>query len=260
MPRIGLGVWKSQQGGEVEAAVNSALEVGYRSIDTAAIYLNEVGVGKAIIESGLPREQIFVTSKVWNSDQGYENTLMAIKTSLEKLKLDYLDLYLIHWPVSGKFIETWRAMEEIQNAGLARAVGVSNFMIPHLNQLLGSSELVPAVNQIEFHPYLIQQELLDFCEAKKIHIEAWSPLMQGKVNEVKVLSDIGSKYGKSAAQTVLRWNLQRNIITIPKSSNSKRIRENGDIFDFELTKTEIEKINALDKRQRFGPDPLNFNF
>ena len=260
MPILGLGVWKSRQGGEVEAAVEYALQSGYRSVDTAAMYKNEIGVGAAIRNSGIPREEIFVTTKVWNSDQGYESTITAIKQSLDKLKFDYIDLYLIHWPVTNKYVETWRAMEEINRLGLAKSIGVSNFMESHLRNLLKSSELIPAVNQIEFHPYLVQQDLVNYCESNMIYVEAWSPLMQGRVNEVSLLSEIGLKYGKTAAQVVLRWNLQKKVITIPKSSNPSRIDENANIFDFELTQEEIREINGLNRNYRFGPDPNNFDF
>jgi methylglyoxal/glyoxal reductase len=260
MPVLGLGVWKSQQGGEVESAIEYALETGYRSIDTATIYLNEAGVGEALRRSEIPRNKVFVTSKVWNSDQGFDSTLQALQRSLEKLKMDYLDLYLVHWPVVGKYKQTWEAMEEIYESGLAKAVGVSNFMKHHLEDLLGSTQLVPAVNQIEFHPHLIQQELIDFCEQNSIQVEAWSPLMQGRIKDVKKLHDIGVKYNKTAAQVVLRWNLQKKIITIPKSSNPSRIKENADIFDFELSPSEIRLINGLDKNHRYGPDPDNFGF
>jgi diketogulonate reductase-like aldo/keto reductase len=260
MPIFGLGVWKSDQGGEVESAIENALETGYRSIDTASIYLNENGVGDALQQTSIPREEVFVTSKVWNSDQGYDSTLAAFEKSLEKLKLDYLDLYLVHWPVSTMFNDTWKAMETIYKSGKARAVGVSNFLVHHLEDLLSSTELIPTVNQIEFHPHLVQQELLDYCESKSIQVEAWSPLMQGRIDEVNELVQIASKYEKSPAQVVLRWNIQRQIITIPKSSNPGRIRENADIFDFELTSQEMEEINSLDKHFRYGPDPDNFDF
>lgn len=260
MPLLGLGVWKSSQGGEVEMAIENALQTGYRSIDTASIYLNERGVGEALQKTSIPREEIFVTSKVWNSDQGYDSTLEAFASSLEKLQLDYLDLYLVHWPVKAKFKDTWRAMEVIYNSGRARAVGVSNFLVHHLEELLKSTELIPAVNQIEFHPHLVQQDLLDYCQSKDIQIEAWSPLMQGRIDDVNEIVQIGSKYKKSAAQVVLRWNIQRRIITIPKSSNPARIQENADIFDFELSPDEMEKINSLDKQFRYGPDPDNFDF
>ena len=260
MPIFGLGVWKSGQGGEVESSIENALLAGYRSIDTASIYLNEKGVGEALQNADVPRKEIFVTSKVWNSDQGYETTLQAFEKSLEKLKLDYLDLYLVHWPVGGKYKDTWRAMERIYESGGARAVGVSNFLVHHLEDLLHSTELEPAVNQVEFHPHLIQQELLDFCESKSIQIEAWSPLMQGRINEVDKLVHIASKHGKTAAQVVLRWNLQRQIITIPKSSNPGRIKENADIFNFQLDQQEMDQINSLDKHLRYGPDPDNFDF
>ena len=260
MPIFGLGVWKSEQGGEVESAVETALEMGYRSIDTASIYLNEKGVGEALQNSTVPREEVFITTKVWNSDQGYDTTLSAFEKSLEKLKLDFVDLYLVHWPVGGKYQETWKAMKTIHESGRARAVGVSNFLKHHLQDLLKSTDLIPAVNQIELHPHLIQEELLNFCNDTGIQVEAWSPLMQGRINKVDRLVEIGKKYDKTAAQVVLRWNLQRSIITIPKSSNPIRIKENADIFDFELQPVDIDQINALDINHRYGPDPDNFDF
>ncbi|MBV6715636.1 aldo/keto reductase [Paenibacillus chitinolyticus] len=260
MPWFGLGVWKAAEGGDVERAVRTAIELGYRSIDTAAVYGNEAGVGQAIKDSGAKREDLFITTKVWNANQGYETTLQAFEESRGKLGLDYIDLYLIHWPVKGKYKETWKALEKLYRDGSVRAIGVSNFHVHHLEDLLKDSEIVPAVNQVEFHPRLTQQPLRDFCRKNGIQLEAWSPLMQGQLLDNPVLTEIGEKYGKSPAQTILRWDVQSGIVTIPKSITPERIAQNADIFDFELTSEEIERIDALNLDQRVGSDPDNFNF
>jgi diketogulonate reductase-like aldo/keto reductase len=259
MPWLGLGVWQVDEGREVEQSVRAALLTGYRSIDTAAAYGNETGVGKAIRESGVPRAGLFVTTKVWNADHGYDATLRAHEASLKKLGLDYVDLYLIHWPVKGKYLETWRAFETLYKDGRVRAIGVSNFQIHHLKDVLEKFPTVPAVNQVELHPLLAQKELREFCAAHGIQVEAWSPLMQGHLN-VPAITDIAKKHGKTPAQVVLRWDLQHGIVTIPKSVHEKRIRENADVFDFELSAADMAAIDALDKGHRFGPDPDNFNF
>ncbi|MGA8944273.1 MAG: aldo/keto reductase [Thermoactinomyces sp.] len=260
MPWLGLGVWKARVGGEVENAVKAALETGYRSIDTAAVYRNEEGVGKALAETEVPREELFVTTKVWNDDQGYETTLKAFEESRKKLGLDYIDLYLIHWPVKGKYKETWKAMEKLYKEGLVKVIGVSNFQIHHLKDLLSDAEIRPMVNQVEFHPYLTQKELLAFCKEEQIQMEAWSPLMQGQFVQVALLKELAEKYGKTPAQIILRWDLQHGVVTIPKSVNEHRIRENADLFDFELSQEDMDRIDALNKNHRFGPDPDNFNF
>jgi diketogulonate reductase-like aldo/keto reductase len=259
MPWFGLGVWKTKEGEEVEHAVSTALRLGYRSIDTAAIYGNEAGVGKAIQRSGIPREEIFLTTKVWNADQGYDATLRAFEESRQKLGVSYVDLYLIHWPVKGKYKETWKALEKLYKDGVVRAIGVSNFQIHHLQDLMADSEVVPAVNQVEYHPLLTQKELLAFCRDNRIQLEAWSPLMQGNL-DLPLLKELGQKYGKSAAQIVLRWDLQNGVVTIPKSVNENRLKENADIFDFELSQEDMEKISQLNENKRFGPDPDNFDF
>ena len=260
MPWLGLGVWRSMEGEEVENAVGWALEVGYRSIDTAAIYQNEKGVGRAIKESGINREDIFITTKLWNNDQRSGNIREALDTSLEKLVVDYIDLYLIHWPVSEKFTDCWVQFESLYQEGKIRAIGVSNFLVPHLEQLLKISSITPVVNQVEFHPYLLQPELISFCDEHKIQLQAWAPLMQGKINEVTELGGIGEKYGKSPAQIALRWNLQHKVITIPKSVNQDRIKDNADIFNFSLSDEDFRFIDNLDRNYRFGPDPDNFDF
>lgn len=260
MPWLGLGVWKAEEGTEVEQAVQSALRLGYRSIDTAAVYGNEVGVGKAIQQSGVPREEIFLTTKVWNSDQGFESTLAAFEESRKKLDVEYVDLYLVHWPVNGKYKETWKALEKLYKEGWVRAVGVSNFQVHHLQDLIADSEMKPMVNQVEFHPYLNQKELRAYCQQEQIQLEAWSPLMQGKVGEEPTIVQLAEKYGKTPAQIVLRWDLQHGVVTIPKSVKEHRIKENADVFDFKLTTQDMELLDALDRQHRFGPDPDNINF
>ncbi|WNQ12480.1 aldo/keto reductase [Paenibacillus aurantius] len=260
MPWLGFGVWQVKEGSEVIDSVKHALKAGYRSIDTAAVYGNEEGVGQAIRESGVAREELFVTTKVWNSEQGYESTLKAFEESRSKLGLDYIDLYLIHWPVKGKYKETWKAMEQLYKEKKVRAIGVSNFHVHHLEDLLADCEVTPAVDQVELHPLLSQRELRQFCRDKGIQIEAWSPLMQGKKFDHPDLVEIAGKYGKSVAQIILRWDIQNGIVTIPKSVTESRINENADIFNFELTQEDIAKIDALNENQRFGADPDNFNF
>lgn len=260
MPWLGFGVFQIPDGQDVEHAVQAALDIGYRSIDTAAVYGNEHGVGKAIRESGISREDIFLTTKVWNDDQRTKRTLAAFEESLERLKTDYVDLYLIHWPVKGFYQETWQVMHDIYQSGRAKAIGVSNFLVHHLKDILSESQIVPTVNQVEFHPYLVQPELLQFCKAHKIQFEAWSPLMQGQIVNVEAAQKLAEKYEKTPAQIVLRWNLQHEVVTIPKSSRPNRIEENAQIFDFELSPEDMELLNALDQGKHFGPDPANFNF
>jgi len=264
MPWLGLGVFKVEEGSELIQAVKSAIAHGYRSIDTAAIYQNETGVGQAIKEAlqdnNLSREELFVTSKVWTADMGYEETIAAYEASLAKLGLEYLDLYLIHWPVKGKYKETWRALETLYKEGRVKAIGVSNFQIHHLEDVMKDAEIKPMVNQVELHPYLSQQELLSFCKEQGIQLEAWSPLMQGQLLDQPVLKQIAAKHGKSVAQVIIRWDLQRGIITIPKSTKEHRIIENVDVFDFQLTEEDMKLINALNQDQRVGPDPDNFDF
>jgi diketogulonate reductase-like aldo/keto reductase len=260
MPWLGLGVFLSKEGEEVERAVRCALETGYRSIDTAAIYQNERGVGKAIIQSGVPREEIFLTTKIWNNNQGYQTTFRAFEASLEKLQTDYIDLYLIHWPKGELSVETWKAMEELYEKGRIKAIGVSNFLVHHLKHLMDNLRIMPMVNQIEFHPELIQPELLKFCLDHQIRPEAWHPIMKGKVNDIPVFQALSMKYQKSPVQIVLRWDIQKGVVTIPKSVTPERIIHNADIFDFELSPEDMAKIDHLDKFARMGADPDNFNF
>jgi methylglyoxal/glyoxal reductase len=264
MPWFGLGVWRVQEGEEVVSSVKAAIKNGYRSIDTAAVYKNEEGVGQAIAEAiqeyGVSRKELFITSKVWNADQGYQSTLDAFDLTLKKLGLEYLDLYLIHWPVKGKYKETWKAMEKIYQEGKVRAIGVSNFHVHHLEDLLTEATIVPAVDQIEFHPYLSQPELREYAPTKGIRLEAWSPLAQGHILKDELIGKIAASRGKTPAQVVLRWDLQHHVITIPKSVHEERIIENANIFDFELTDSEMKAIDELNKNERVGSDPDNFNF
>lgn len=260
MPWLGLGVFQISDGSSVQRAIRDALDVGYRSIDTAVIYGNEAGVGAAVNDSKINREDIFVTTKVWNSQQGYDNTLRAFDASLKKLNLDYLDLYLIHWPVEGKYSETWKALETLYREKRVRAIGVSNFLTHHLKELFKSAEIVPMVNQVEFHPFLVQKDLLQICEDNHIQVEAWSPLIKGRKLTHSHFVDLARKYNKTAAQIILRWDLQHNVVTIPKSENRDRIKENAQIFDFEISEEDMTLIDSLDNGTRVGPDPNNFNF
>ncbi|WP_332648485.1 aldo/keto reductase [Lysinibacillus sp. 54212] len=260
MPVFGLGVYKMTDSEETVRAITKALQVGYRAIDTASLYYNEREVGEAIRISDIPREDIFVTTKVWNADQGYDETLRAFETSLKKLSMDYVDLYLTHWPVEGKYTETYRAIERLYDEKLIRVPGVSNHHEQHLQEVLKIANTPPMVNQIEAHPYLSQEPLREFCTEQGIAFTAWSPLGRGNVLADSTLLNIGAKYGKSAAQVVLRWHIQNDIIVIPKSVTPSRIEENANIFDFELTNEEMETINGCNRNQRFGKNPDNFHF
>mgnify|MGYP003408002798 CR=1 FL=1 len=260
MPKFGLGVWQVEDGAPVIHSVKSAIKAGYKAIDTAKIYNNEIGVGVAIKESGIAREDLFVTTKVWNSDQGYESTLQAYEDSLERLGLDYVDLYLVHWPVAGKYKETWKALEHLYKQGKVRAIGVCNFHIHHLEDLLEDAEIVPMVNQIELHPLLSQVEIREYCAAKNIQVTAWSPLGRGRLLDNPDLAVIAKKYNKSVAQVILRWDIQNDVIVIPRSTKEERIIENATIFDFELSTEDMAFIDSLNKNERTGADPDNFDF
>ncbi|MBF0708725.1 aldo/keto reductase [Alkalihalobacillus hwajinpoensis] len=260
MPTLGLGVWKMENNEEVKNAVTAAIDAGYKAIDTAAAYKNEEGVGAAIKQNGIAREELFITSKVWNDDQGYESTIKAFEETISKLGIETLDLYLIHWPVEGKYKETWRAMEKLYKDGRIRAIGVSNFHPNHLEDLMKDAEIKPMVNQVEFHPLLNQQELRDYCKQHSIQMEAWSPLAQGKLLDHEVVKGIAEQHGKSTAQVIIRWDLEHEVVTIPKSSNPERIKQNFDVFDFELTTDNIRALDELNQNERMGPDPDNFDF
>jgi diketogulonate reductase-like aldo/keto reductase len=262
MPQLGFGVWQVPDD-EAQAAVATALEAGYRSIDTAAIYENEKGTGQAIAAAGLPREELFVTTKLWNAEHGYDSTLRAFDASLDRLGLDYVDLYLIHWPVPsrGLYLDTWRAFEKLYADGRTKAIGVSNFPVAQLQEVLDEGSVVPAVNQIELHPNLPQAELRAFHAAHGIATEAWSPLGSGRgLLEDPALAALATKHGKTPAQVVLRWHIQIGNVVIPKSVTPSRIAENFQVFDFALDADDLAAIDALDNGTRLGPDPATFDY
>lgn len=263
IPQVGLGVWQAKEGSEVERAVRAALETGYRLIDTAAIYGNEAGVGKAIKASGLAREEIFITTKLWNANHAYDDALRAFDQSLNKLDCGYIDLYLIHWPLpmEGKFTQAWKALETLYNSKRVRAIGVSNFKPHHLEELLRAAKTVPAVNQIELHPLLQQQATRAFCADHGIAVESYSPLMQaGEALEHPVIAQLAQTYGKTPAQVILRWHVQNGLIVIPKSVKPERISENLDLFDFELSASDMHAIEGMNQDQRIGADPDTADF
>ena len=258
MPYLGLGVYKSKDGKEVKNAINYALDAGYRLIDTASFYDNEEGVGEAIKNSSIHREELFITTKVWNDDQGYENTLKAFEVSRQKLNLDYIDLYLIHWPVPDVLEETWQALEKLYKDGKVRAIGVCNCLQHQLETIKKSGTIMPMVLQNEFHPKLVKQELIDYCKKENIQYQAWSPLMRGRILDNKTIAKIAEKHDKSIAQVIIRWDLQKGVLTIPKSVHQQRIEDNANVFDFELTAEEIKTIDALHNDERTGAHPDHF--
>lgn len=255
IPAMGLGVWKMQSGADTQNAVTCALEAGYRAIDTASIYGNEEDVGKAIHQSGLKRCDVFITTKVWYTAQGYESTLKAFDESMRKMKLDYLDMYLIHHYMEPRLRDTWRAMEKLYEDKRIRAIGVSNFLAPQLDALLAFADVKPVLNQIEMHPYLQQRDTLYYDQSLGIQTQSWAPLAKGQVLGEPIVSALAHKYGKTPAQIVLRWGLQLGVILIPKSSKPERIIKNAQIFDFSLTDEEMARIDTLEKNMRFGSHP-----
>jgi 2,5-diketo-D-gluconate reductase A len=260
MPVVGFGVFLVPAD-QTQAAVTAALDAGYRSIDTAALYRNEAAVGTAISECGVPREDLFVTTKVWNSDQGFESTFAAFDRSMRRLGLDNLDLYLIHWPTPARdlYVDTWRALERLQADGRVRSIGVSNFGVDHLQRLLDECQVVPAVNQVELHPQMTQAALRRFHDEHGIVTEAWSPLARGAMLGRVPIVSLAEKYAKTPAQLILRWHLQLGNVVIPKSVTRARIRENLAIFDFEIADDDMAEISAMDTGTRIGPDPVTFN-
>ncbi len=260
MPWLGLGTYLTPPGSVAEQSCKWSFEAGYRHIDTAAFYKNEENVGRSVRESGVPRKDIFITTKCWNDDMRAGTVAEALDKSLRLLGTGYVDLYLLHWPVKGKYLDCWRMMEEVYKTGKARAIGVSNFLVHHVEDILRVAKVVPAVNQVEWHPLAPQKPLVDFCQKKGIIFEAWAPLIQGKVGEIRELVDIGRRLKKSPAQVAIRWGLQHDVVMIPKSVKKERIIENAQVFDFELTPEDMQRIDAIDKNQRVGPDPDNFSF
>jgi len=255
MPVLGLGMWQAGSGKETRKAVAYALQIGYRLFDTAKLYGNERDLGVAVRESGIPREEIFVTTKLWNNDHGYESALRAFDKSRRELGLETVDLYLIHWPVPGLRHESWKALLKIHDQGLAHSIGVSNYTIRHLEELLPSSPIRPAVNQVEFHPFLYQKALFEFCVRQRIQLEAYSPLTRGQRLNHPVITQIAAKYARTPAQILIRWSLQHGLVVIPKSIRPDRIRENAAVFDFELKREDMERLDSLDESSRVAWNP-----
>ena len=257
MPILGLGVYQTPPGRVTQNSVKFALKLGYRHVDTARIYGNEADVGEAVRESGILREDLFVTTKLWNSDQGYDSTLRAYEASLKRLGLDYVDLYLVHFPVPDVRKESWRAMETLFKKGRCRAIGVSNFTIRHLEELTEESDVIPSVNQVEFHPFLYQKELLDYCQGKRIQVEAYSPLARGeRFKQPRILS-LAKKYSKTPAQLMIRWGIQHGVVVIPKSTREERIRENSQVFDFDISDDDMMSLDSLNEDLRLNWDPTS---
>jgi diketogulonate reductase-like aldo/keto reductase len=257
IPVLGLGVYQSRPGQETRAAVASALALGYRHVDTARVYGNEADVGRALTASGLPRKDVFLTTKLWNDDHGYDATLRACDASLRRLGVEQLDLYLVHWPVQGLRGETWRAMERLLADGKARAIGVSNYTIRHLEELLAGARVPPSVNQVELHPFLLQRELLAFCSAHRIQVEAYAPLVKARRMSHPVLKRVAEKHRKTPAQVLVRWSLEHGLVVIPKSVQPERIRENADVFGFALDAEDLAALDGLDAGFRTSWDPTD---
>lgn len=259
MPQVGLGVYQAANGQEAIDAIHWALDAGYRHVDTASVYKNEEAVGQALKTATTPRSDIWLTTKIWNDDIRKGRATAALEESLQRLQQDYVDLLLLHWPVDGS-LAAWHDLERAQAAGKVRSIGVSNYTTEALDEILEKGSVVPSVNQIEYHPYLVQADIISASDAHNIAITAWSPLMQGGFLKEPLFAEIGAQYGKTAAQVVLRWCLQNDIIIIPKSTNEGRIRENFDLFDFELSEEHLVAIDQLERSHHFGPSPHNFNF
>ncbi len=257
IPILGLGVYQSRPGKETYDAVRAALALGYRHVDTARVYGNERDVGAAVRDSGIPRDQVFVTTKLWNADHGYDATLRACDASLARLGMERVDLYLVHWPVEGLRGETWRAMETLLGDGKARAIGVSNYTIRHLEELLARARVPPAVDQVEFHPFLHQRGLLDFCRARSIQIEAYAPLVKAQRMDHPAVLRVARKHRRTAAQVLVRWCLEHEVVTIPKSVHADRIRENAQVFDFALDADDLALLDGLDESYRTSWDPTD---
>ncbi len=257
MPVLGLGVYQSRPGAETREAVRTALQLGYRHVDTARAYGNEPDVARGIAESGVPREEVFLTTKLWNSDHGYDATLRACDASLARLETGWVDLYLVHWPVQGLRHETWRAMERLLAQGKARAIGVSNYTIRHLEELLARANEPPSVNQVELHPFLAQRELAEWCERQAIAVEAYAPLAKARRMDHPVLLRVAAKHGRTPAQVLLRWSLEHGHVAIPKSVRAERIRENADVFGFALDPDDLAALDALDEGYRTSWDPTD---
>lgn len=255
MPLLGLGVYKATGENEVEQAICHAAKAGYRLIDTASAYANEDGVGRGIVQCGVPRKDLFITTKIWNNAQRLGDVEGAFKRSLERLQLDYVDLYLIHWPVPGCFLNTWKEMEKLLESGRAQSIGVSNFDIRHLEELAKYSDIIPAVNQIEFHPYWYQKELLEYCKDRGIQVQAYAPLARGAYMDNDIMCVLATKYAKTPAQIGLRWSLQKGVAVIPKSTNPERIQDNSEIFDFELEEEDMAIIDTLNQNLRTAGIP-----
>jgi diketogulonate reductase-like aldo/keto reductase len=255
IPVVGLGVWQSPRGATTRDAVSTALRDGYRHVDTARIYGNEADVGAGLRASGVPRADVFVTTKLWNEDQGYDAALRAFDASLKRLELDYVDLYLLHWPVAGKRLDSWRALERLHAEGRAKAIGVSNYLRPHLEELLAHAKVVPAVNQIELSPFLQRREAVDLCKAKGIVVEAYSPLTHGQRLDHPAVVAEARRVGRTAAQVLLRWGVQKGLVVLPKSTREARIRENAAIFDFALDAEAMARLDTLEEGLATGWDP-----
>ncbi len=259
MPLLGLGTYKTPEGPVVERAVRTALDAGCRCIDTASFYGNEPGVGRALKAGGVPREDLFVITKVWNDEQGYDRALAALEGSLSRLQMEYIDLYLVHWPVKGLYTDTWKALQELYRRGLARAIGVSNFMVHHMEEVMKLGGVAPMVNQFELHPLLFQRDIVLFCEKNGIQVQSWAPLARGALFGDPVIQELSKKHGHTPAQVIIRWHLQHGFAAIPKSVDPRRIVENLGVFDFTLSGGDIERIDGLNRGERLGPHPDVFS-